>query len=212
MIALTSKPTPAALARLAGYEARRAQAAEAGTQASERVMTGYRHKEVKEALLAETAAKCAYCESRITHVYFGDVEHILPKDSNPDLLLSYDNLTIACAVCNNKKDNYYNPAAPLLNPYEAPPEQHLLALGVLVWHRPGSEMGERTRLLLDLNRAELVERRQERLESVARLADKVVQLPKGPVRGLLERELNAEAADQAEYAFIVRTYLAAAAG
>lgn len=71
----------------------------------------YQHNDIKDALEKETHGKCAYCESKIKHVAFGDIEHILPKNKNacPELYVEWTNLTLACEVCNrtNKKD-YYN--------------------------------------------------------------------------------------------------------
>lgn len=37
----------------------------------------YGHPDVKAALIAETNGKCAYCESKLLHIAYGDVEHIV---------------------------------------------------------------------------------------------------------------------------------------
>ena len=41
----------------------------------------------ESAPIDETHGKCAYCESKIKHIDYGDIEHILPKNKNarPDL-------------------------------------------------------------------------------------------------------------------------------
>ena len=39
----------------------------------------YAGKEVKDALIGMQHGKCAFCESRITHIAYGDVEHFRPK-------------------------------------------------------------------------------------------------------------------------------------
>ncbi|MFD2781156.1 HNH endonuclease [Novosphingobium pokkalii] len=63
----------------------------------------YNHPTVKAALKAETSEKCAYCESKMLHVTFGDIEHIVPKSADPKLTFDWENLTLACDVCNTKK-------------------------------------------------------------------------------------------------------------
>ena len=68
---------------------------------------------LKAYLLQETHEKCAYCESKITHVDYGDIEHIVPKSVRPDLAVDLGNLTVACGVCNTNKSDYYNEKAPL---------------------------------------------------------------------------------------------------
>ena len=127
------------------------------------VAGGYRHQDVKISIKAETSDKCAYCESKITHVYWGDIEHIYPVDARPELRFDYGNLTLSCAPCNNYKGAYYNPQAPIVHPYTDDPADHLVGLGTLVWQRNGSEVGQRTITLLRLNRPTLCEQRMERL-------------------------------------------------
>lgn len=88
----------------------------------------YAHKKVKTALIAMQAGKCFLCESSVTHVAHGDVEHFRPKAAvRPDrdaplespgyywLAYDWDNLFLACQKCNQSfKRNLF----PLLNPDE----------------------------------------------------------------------------------------------
>jgi uncharacterized protein (TIGR02646 family) len=67
--------------------------------------THYRHPDIKAALVAETHNKCAYCESKLQHIHHGDVEHIFPKSRDPSRMLKWDNLTLACEVCNQNKSD-----------------------------------------------------------------------------------------------------------
>jgi|GEM_PF-3428357 len=39
----------------------------------------YGHSSVKEALIAAQHGKCCFCEAKITHISYGDVEHFRPK-------------------------------------------------------------------------------------------------------------------------------------
>ncbi len=75
----------------------------------------YGAKSVKNKLIAAQHGKCCFCESRITHVSYGDVEHIRPKggysqDTDDHLhrpgsyWLAYDwsNLFLSCQLCNQR--------------------------------------------------------------------------------------------------------------
>lgn len=86
----------------------------------------YGDKPVKEALIKAQHGKCFLCESVITHIDYGDVEHFRPKaaycQTEEDALckpgyywLAYDwdNLFLACKLCNQRyKKNLF----PLANP------------------------------------------------------------------------------------------------
>lgn len=170
----------------------------------------YRDPEIKEQIVRETHNKCAYCESKITHVCPGDVEHILPKTKNarPDLYVEWTNLTLACEECNRpRKRAYYNPADPLINPYVDNPENHLMAVGPLIYHKPGDRKGEVTEQILELNRSSLFERRVDRIKNLRNLADKWAGETNVTLKAIFENELRAEAATDKEYSFIVKGYL-----
>ncbi len=77
--------------------------------------TLYGAKSVKNALIKAQHGKCAFCESKITHIDFGDVEHFRPKggvrqtEDEPMALPGYywlayvwENLFLACALCNQR--------------------------------------------------------------------------------------------------------------
>jgi hypothetical protein len=171
----------------------------------------YRNHELKSHLRNETHGKCAYCESKVTHVYPGDVEHILPKTTYRDRALDPTNLTFACFECNNRKGDFDNPSEPLVNPYVDEPSDHLVAAGPLIKHRLGDNRGFLTESILELNRASLFERRTERLNSLHRLAH-LYSISNAPVKDILKEQLLEEAQDEQEYAFVVRTYLRDACG
>jgi hypothetical protein len=180
---------------------------EAGDEIPEALRYRYREPQIKAALQKETHAKCAYCESKIRHVTAEHVEHILPKNPRPELVLAWDNLTLACPQCNQNKAQYYSEAEPLINPYVHDPEAHLLFHGPVVLPRPGSAMGWRTFMRLDLSRMDLVERKKERAIRLSQLIELWVA-EEGPERkALLENEIRKEASDSSEYAAMVRDYL-----
>ena len=173
------------------------------------VLNAYKNAPLKTHLVAEANGKCAYCESKITHVYFGDVEHIRPKESFPKERLNPANLCLSCALCNNAKGNFWSEATPLLNPYVDDPDYHLLLFGTYLIRRNGSERARLSIERLGLNRQALLERRRERFQQLQPLADQYANTPPGDVRDLIREELLREAADDAEYALVVRTFLKA---
>jgi uncharacterized protein (TIGR02646 family) len=81
----------------------------------------YGAAEVKEHLKAIQHDKCCFCESKISHVAFGDVEHFRPKkavrqaDEQPErkpgyywLAYEWSNLYLACEECNRRhKRNFF---------------------------------------------------------------------------------------------------------
>lgn len=86
----------------------------------------YGNKTVKEALIKAQHDKCFLCESKITHIAFGDVEHFRPKAGSHQgagsplqkpgyywLAYEWSNLFLACQLCNQLfKKNLF----PLANP------------------------------------------------------------------------------------------------
>jgi uncharacterized protein (TIGR02646 family) len=86
----------------------------------------YGAKSVKRALLAAQHDKCAFCESRVSAIAYGDVEHFRPKRGyrqNPEdelakpgyywLAYEWSNLLFSCQICNQQcKKNLF----PLRNP------------------------------------------------------------------------------------------------
>lgn len=209
MIRLNSSPSADALARLNACAARHVDLEGRGEIVPKGTLNCYRRAEVKSSIEAQTGGKCAYCESKIGHVYWGDVEHILPKAIFPRLRYEYSNLTLACAVCNNNKSDYFDPAAPILHPHDDTPEDHLVALGPLVWHRNASTTGRRTVELLGLNRDGLWNRRKDLLDRIVAVADRYALEPPGPIRNVLRNELVDLTSPKAEYALVARSFLSA---
>jgi uncharacterized protein (TIGR02646 family) len=86
----------------------------------------YAHRSVKDALRKAQHDKCALCESKITHIAYGDVEHFRPKAGyrqDPDealvqpgyywLAYEWSNLLFCCQLCNQQfKGNHFPLADP----------------------------------------------------------------------------------------------------
>lgn len=84
--------------------------------------TIYGHESVKKALVILQNKKCCFCESRITHIGYGDVEHFRPKAGfsqdeadqyhKPGYFwLAYDwsNLFLSCQLCNQRHKRSFFP-------------------------------------------------------------------------------------------------------
>lgn len=61
----------------------------------------YRHDQIKSELVKMFHGKCAYCESKITVVTYGAIEHFRPKGEYLDLTFEWTNLLLSCDVCND---------------------------------------------------------------------------------------------------------------
>jgi 5-methylcytosine-specific restriction endonuclease McrA len=136
--------------------------------------TRYRRPEIKDALVAETSGKCAYCESKLLHIHHGDVEHIFPKSLDPKKTFEWENLTLACEICNQNKSALDPHIEFIVDPYNREPSDHLIFIGSLVYSR-GTNFGTSTRSILDLNRAELAERREEHLERLMAIYENLLR-------------------------------------
>lgn len=180
-----------------------------GEKPSDSEATKYRHPQVKAALLVETNGKCAYCESKLLHIHHGDVEHIFPKSLDPSLRFDWNNLTIACEVCNQKKSDRDPNVDFIVDPYKLDPKDHLRFFGAVI-SSLGTTYGKNTTSLLELNRAELVERRKEKLDAVLCVCDTILRedLPLVTRKALLADLMAHEAASKSAYTAMVRAAIA----
>ncbi len=182
----------------------------AGKSPSKEISTRYNEDSIKERLERETNGKCAYCESKIKHISYGDIEHILPKnkEARPDLYVEWSNLTLACEQCNRSgKRTYYDPQLLLINPYVDDPDEHFLNMGPLIMPIKGDDRAYITKQVLKLNRSALVEQRTERIESVEVLLNCWEKEERQSVKAILEEQLHNEYSDDKEYTSTIKEYL-----
>ena len=213
MIRLTKAHKPGVLGNQADAWTREyLELLEAGDEVPDSVRYRYRHPDVKEALRTETSDKCIYCESKISHVFPGETDHLAPVSERPDLYVRWENLGYVCKECNRAKGAYYSEAEPLINPFTDEPDEHVAFYGPLVLHRPNDALGLRTIGRLRLCRSSLIERRRESLENLQRMIDSWAQLPEGPTRELLREQIMERARDAHEYAATARAFLSHACG
>jgi len=168
----------------------------------------YKHPNNKAALISASFDKCMYCESKISHVYYGDIEHIKPKSKYPELKYKWDNLGYVCAKCNGAKQDKYFEATPFINPYIEDPEVHIIPLGAFLYPKRGSEKGEITIREIALNEnVALVEKRQERIDEVNCAITASFRTENETLRQMALEELRKEAEPNKEYSLFVKYLL-----
>lgn len=165
----------------------------------------YKHADNKSALKNACCDKCMYCESKVSHTYFGDIEHIKPKDKFPALEFNWDNLGYICAKCNNAKLNKYDEITPFVNPYDEDPNNYIIAVGAFIKHKQGSERGEITITDIALNRGELLEKRKERMEKIEKVIDGCFRTTNQSLKDNALEALRKEAEDDKEYSLCVKS-------
>jgi hypothetical protein len=165
----------------------------------------YKHPPNKNVLRAASHDKCMYCESKISHVDFGDVEHIQPKALFPEQEFVWTNLGYVCSKCNGNKSNQWNADLPYINPYVEEPAEHVVALGMFVQQKGGSLRGEYTIRVIGLNRADLLERRKERIDAISVLIDKALRTHNISLRDLIMDEIRSELNDDKPYTMTSRS-------
>lgn len=170
--------------------------------------TRYRHAQIKDALVSETSGKCAYCESKLLHIHHGDVEHIMPKSLDLSKILEWENLTLACEMCNQNKSNLDPNAAHIIDPYADEPETHLAFTGSLVLSK-GTEKGTCSRTILDLNRGELTERRKDKLDGLISIMETIFRddLPLPARRAMFENLVANDASVSAPYTAMAKAFI-----
>ena len=129
MIRLTKAPKPKILEDNAEVWTQECLALlQAGGDVPDPIRHRYRHPQIKETLRKEASDKCIYCESKISHVFPGETDHLAPVSQRPDLYLCWENLGYVCKECNRAKGAYYSDLEPLIDPFSDDPGEHLAFL------------------------------------------------------------------------------------
>lgn len=167
----------------------------------------YRHPEIKATLIQETNGKCAYCESKLQHITYGDVEHISPKSTEPAAIFQWENLTLACDVCNTNKGDRFPNREGLVDPYNHDPQARFRIFGPFIFAIPGDNDARYTELTLDLNRAALLERRKEKIKYLRDMVE-AVAAASDRLRPRLLEVLRLETTPDQEFSALAKSYLA----
>lgn len=166
----------------------------------------YAKKEIKKTLLEETKDKCAYCESIITGIDYGDIEHIEPKKKVPQKTFEWSNLTISCGKCNQNKGQYYNENLSLINPYTDIPEEEIIFLGPYPSAR--SQRALMTVKQLKLDRVELLERRTEYIKKIQPLINLYLSTTDNELLKMIYQDLIEYTKENHEYSSMMSCILA----
>lgn len=188
-----------------------------GKKPADALWKKYNKPYVKTTLREMFHDKCAYCESKVTHVDYPHIEHYRPKKRYPERTFDWQNLLLACSICNgaaHKGDHFPLDESDedkplLLNPCEDDPDQHLRFEQARLVSL--SNRGQETVRLLSLNRDELFDRRRTLLINIDYIRRSVTQFEaEGNAsmaqwgRELLKRAMLAEA----EYTAMTRQFMA----
>lgn len=209
MIRLVKGPIPDVLRRLgAAWTDAILDKLAAGQLPTKAEKQRYRHTEIRTALVAETRGKCAYCESKVSHIAHGDIEHITPKSLAPQKSFEWANLTLACDICNENKGDFDGNHENFVDPYTMEPTLHLYFAGPLLLPVPGSDQGLVTESVLELNRPDLFERRKERLERLNLLFQTLARTANEDARSVISEDIrrNETEASQ-EFAGLARQFV-----
>ncbi len=175
--------------------------------------TRYRHREIKAALEVETRGKCAYCESKLKHIHHGDVEHIYPKSLDPSKQFDWQNLTLACELCNQNKSDLDPNLENIIDPYCKDPEQHICFIGAVAFAL-GTAEGISSIQLLDLNRTALLEMRSETIRRIMGIFDTLLRqdIPIVAKKAILDDLERNESGPSAQYSAVVKSIISSMKG
>lgn len=180
---------------------------ERGETPSQSLKNKYNHSSIKESLREESNSKCMYCESGIKHITPEHIEHIKPKSKFPELAYEWDNLGLSCPVCNMNKSDLFDTECAFINPYDDSPDEFLMAVGPLIYARPGKPRGEITEKVIKLNRTELVEKRIERISAIRHLVEKYENQQSYLLKNLILNEIIIEIGSDKEYSLVANALI-----
>jgi uncharacterized protein (TIGR02646 family) len=177
-----------------------------GQEVPREMWNRYNTSDVKQQAIADSHSKCAYCESKVTHVSFGDLEHMRPKKRFPSSAYDWNNLVLVCSRCNNKKRELYDEAVPPVDPVVEDPSAFLIAHGDWIWPTPGHQhdRGAETISLVGLNRVELVECRKRRCEKIRLLVNSLKRVAGQAAKAAVLEQLREELSNSGEFSFVSR--------
>jgi len=176
----------------------------AGGKIPDSIRFRYRHKDIKNALRDEAHNKCVYCERKVASA---ETDHILPVESRPDLIVSWENLALSCKDCNMHKGAYHGPNEPLLNPFTDDPQEHLAFYGPMIISRLGDQLAYRTIEQIKLHRTELFERRKERIQSIQALLEQWQATQAGQTKEIIKRKIIQESEADREFSATTKDFL-----
>lgn len=183
-----------------------------GDDVPDRIRYRYRHPDIKETLRTESSDKCIYCESKISHAFPGETDHLAPVSKRPGLYVCWENLGYVCKECNRSKSAYYDEVEPLIDPFSDEPGEHMAFYGPIVFQLPGDMLGLRTIYKLKLCRTALIERRCELLKHLQIMIDQWWAMSDGSTRELFKEEILKLADSSHEYSATAEAFISQSCG
>lgn len=180
-----------------------------GAVVPEAIASAYNCAEVKNALRNEARRKCMYCESDIAHVAHEHIEHFRPKARKkyPELTFDWDNLGLACPVCNVNKSDDFDERCPHVNPYQEDPRDFFVAQGPMIFPKLGNTRAELTWQSVKMDRPELIEKRAEKLIGLQMLMRAYTAADSDLIKDIWKRRIKEEIECDREYSFCLRAFV-----
>lgn len=206
MIKLTKLNKPAVLIKHANkWKARLLQNIKDGKKSTDYLLSRYSDPEIKKKIIEETSGKCAYCESTLLHIHHGDIEHIFPKSLDQSQRYEWNNLTLACEICNQNKSNRDPFLHHILNPYLDDPEKSIVFFGSFA--NKVNIKGLCTINYLDLNRLDLLSERKDRYLDIESIVNQLTddRIPIDIRKAIYQDLITVEAKNDKKYASMVRS-------
>lgn len=206
MIKLTKLNKPAVLIKHANkWKARLLQNIKDGKKSTDYLLSRYSDPEIKQKIIEETSGKCAYCESTLLHIHHGDIEHIFPKSLDQSQRYEWNNLTLACEICNQNKSNKDPNLNHILNPYLEDPEKSIVFFGSFA--KNINIKGLCTIEYLELNRSDLILERNDRFLDIESILNKLTddRIPLDMRKAIYQDLITEEANSSKKYASMVRS-------
>ena len=128
-----------------------------------KLVSHYRHEEIKRDLFSSSFEKCAFCECKPAEGGNIEVEHFKPKSLFPRHTFDWDNFLPACRKCNGFKQDHDTVAEPIVNPYDIDPEAVFFYsdIRIVAANAQCYEIARRTIDVCGLNSARLYKPRAE---------------------------------------------------
>ena len=114
---------------------------------------------------------------------------------------------MSCGECNRRKLDNYDDEIGIINPYETDPENHLFATGAIIFPRLGDSIGKLAYELFELNRIELLERRNEKLTNLQIQLDRFATETNETLKKLYKRQIEKAKENHNEYAMVTKAFI-----
>ncbi|WP_085297014.1 HNH endonuclease family protein [Cognaticolwellia mytili] len=139
----------------------------------DKLISHYRHQEIKTPLFESSSQKCAFCECMPAEGGHIEVEHFKPKSIHPNSTFEWINFLPSCRKCNGYKLDHDTVKEPIINPYETDPEEvfDYEAFRINAKKGPHEIAGNKTIAICGLNSAGLMQPRANILVSLFSFSD-----------------------------------------